>query len=36
MENPMKAITTTLRTIVAIAASSIVESRLGAMHHFLL
>src|ERR1700687_3800210 len=33
MENPTKAITATLRTIVAIAASSIVESRLDAMRH---
>jgi hypothetical protein len=32
MENPMKASTATLRTIIAIAATSMVESRLDAMH----
>ena len=33
MENPTKAITATLRMIIAIAATSMVESRL-AMRHF--
>ena len=35
MENPTKASTAMLRTITAIAASSIVESRLDVMQHFL-